>query len=569
MIEDQTQKFLEALFEPGEIFEVRVKTQDEKGAKQTWLHTNKMGMFIHTHLPIHDSHKRHVWVGILPRTRVGDSSPTSGRALWADLNASITTRAQAIASLDASKLPKPSMIVNSGNGYHLYWLLDKAHTPEELHPHLKAIHSVLPADATHDPTRVMRVPGTNNWKANTPKPCLLEDLDSSKIYSLASFPKTEVSHPVATDAPTIYTELTDEDFQLFVANWLDGQKHHMAVGVAGYLRKNLNYPKTETLVAIGRIHQAAGYSWPDDNLTKVVEDTYKQFPGKIAGLALLREFGVVPEVKDSFTFSFKQPRKPKIKLIDFSEDIKAQEFYMHGLVGPGLLTLWAAEAKTGKSFAAMQIGHALATGTPLWGWDVPKAVRVLYFQGELSRGMVAERAKAMFGEGILRNPRQFAMTDKPDELLDLTSNPEVLNDLAEHYDVVIVDPISAFSANDENSSSTVRSTLSMFDTLKAKGKAVILVHHTKKLASNRDGTPVVPSFSDIRGSGAWFAMADALALQFRTSDAGTTRTKFMFRAAQERPPLDLYRLDHGGFTDSYREYLAAFPTMRVDISSVN
>jgi hypothetical protein len=558
------------LLAPREIFEVRLKRREDRGAAQMWLTREKAEIFAKTHIPIHESHKRHIWVGVCPRRKVGDSTPLHGRVLWADLASSVDTLEGAKRALAATSLPLPTMTVWSGNGVHLYWRLDREVSPEELRKYSRGVHAALPTDATHDPTRVMRVPGTKNFKdPNNPKDCVIVEYEPDRVYSLDRFPALEPHYQdlrVPGARPKQMTPILQQDFDAMVAAFLEGQRHNLAVGIAGYLRKNLYYDEQSCVEELGRIAKAAGYEM-DDNLRRVVSDTYKAPFAKVSGIARLREFGIEPRVKDVFHFEFRAPPKPKISIIDFTQDIPEQEFWMDGLVGPGLLTLWAAEPKTGKSFAVMQIGHALAWGLDLWDFKVHGKHRVLYFQGELSRGMVYSRARSMFGPSAIRNPKQFAMTDKPSQVLSLVEHPEVLTDLAENYDVVIVDPISAFNSNDENAAHSVRDTLAVFDPLKAAGKAVILVHHTKKLQTNRDGTTVVPSFSDIRGSSAWFAAVDAAAIQHRLKDTPNTRVKFMFRAAPERDPLDLYRLPNGSFTHDRTLYLASMGnTFRADIS---
>jgi hypothetical protein len=74
------------------------------------------------------------------------------------------------------KLPKP-MLVSSGYGIHVYWPLVDAIPPEEWKPvaeQLKAAcgHFKLLADhaVTADEARVLRVPGTTNFKRGTEKP---------------------------------------------------------------------------------------------------------------------------------------------------------------------------------------------------------------------------------------------------------------------------------------------------------------------------------------------------------------------------------------------------------------
>jgi len=567
---NHTRDFLNMLFEPGDIFEVRVKSNTQRGANQIWLTSTKISQFIDVHLDIHKSHKRHVWVGVGARDKIGSTNPLVNRVLWVDLDASITDDAKLDSALAASGLPQPTMVVWSGNGYHLYWKLQAGVTPDEIRPYVKGVHASLPSDSTHDPTRVMRVPGTWNFKnEQNPSMCLIHRHNAELTYSLQDFPRLETQDlPTHDFKPAEPKPLHPDDFTLFVSNWLEGQKHTMAVGVSGYLRKNLYQTEAQALDNIARIHQAAGYNWPDDNLIKVVSDSYAQPFGRVSGLSKLYELGVVPSIKDSFSLKFATPPKPKIPIIDFSRDIEKQEFWMDGLIGPGMMTIWAAQPKTGKSFAVMQVGHALSKGEDLWGISVPKSVRVLYFQGELSQGMVAERAISMFGKQSLMNPKQFAMTDKPDETISLVNHPEILNDLAENYDVVIVDPLSAFNSNDENSFTSVRETISVFDSLKAKGKAVVIVHHTRKLATDREGNVVPPTSNDIRGSSAWFGAADAIAMQYTTPDGGS-KVKFTFRAAPDRPILHLYRQLNGGFTSDRDAYLAEHSSLKLPSSLLN
>lgn len=77
------------------------------------------------------------------------------------------------------KLPKPSL-VDSGRGIHAYWLLDKAvdskvwRKAAEKLKGLCAQHDFKADPAvTSDMSRVMRIPGTFNYKGDNPLPCKL------------------------------------------------------------------------------------------------------------------------------------------------------------------------------------------------------------------------------------------------------------------------------------------------------------------------------------------------------------------------------------------------------------
>lgn len=152
------------------------------------------------------------------------------RCLWADLDA--ISPEQALAKVDSSNLPKPSIVIRSGNGVHLYWKLDSpvllddyesdplpigveygepnpetgkrkgrsyfvepsgngkppsktyltAATRPELSKKAGVVQDVLAGiakkiggDHTHDMTRLLRLPGTMNRKnernGEKPKPC--------------------------------------------------------------------------------------------------------------------------------------------------------------------------------------------------------------------------------------------------------------------------------------------------------------------------------------------------------------------------------------------------------------
>ena len=78
------------------------------------------------------------------------------------------------------KLPKPTHIVDSGNGLHVYWLFDNIVYREEWQKAAKKLKALTIADnlkvdgsRTADIASVLRIPGTMNNKSATPKPVRL------------------------------------------------------------------------------------------------------------------------------------------------------------------------------------------------------------------------------------------------------------------------------------------------------------------------------------------------------------------------------------------------------------
>lgn len=552
------------LFVPGEVFEIKTKGDGDRGvAWRGWMEYGEHEKLAKNVLPVSRTMRKNVWVGVCPRTKHGSSVPSVARVVWVDCDD--TTAEAVLESIKSLELPAPTMVVDSGHGVHVYWKLEEAVPAESVRPITKWLSRNIEGSdgAAYDPTRSLRVPGTRNFKAPEAE-CTIFLHNTDRVYPLSAFPTEESSGPEEyISTPSYKDTISSDEYQAIADVWVEGQRHQVALATAGYLRKK-GYSEEDAVYNLLGIHLSRGGEVEDENyydIINVCRTTYQKPLAMVEGYQGLVRLGV--EFPDAPTFSIpasaipdRKPVKPTIGLINFQEEMEEQEFWVDGLVGPGLLTMIAASPKAGKSMIAMQIGHALANGQRVFDFDsTQESKRVLYFQGELSKGMVYQRAKAMFPAGTYEDVRKFGMTDKPEKILNLVQNPEPLYDLAEHYDVVIVDPLSVFNANDENSVTTVRETLAVFDNLKAKGKAVILVHHTKKLESNRDGTTAIPSTSDVRGSSAWFAAVDALAILYPWGDSGNARMKFTFRAAPERPILNLYRMEHGGFTSSRDAYL--------------
>lgn len=558
------ERWMRTLFRPGETIELRAKSSQDKGLGwRGWITLDDMDNLLETIIPVNEANERNLWAGVCPRSGYGSGVPAVARVVWADVDG--LSPEQTMTGLSSMSLPEPTMVVSSGHGTHLYWMLDRDHKPEEIRAVNRWLSSNVPgADGgVHDPTRVLRIPGTYNFKEPVTPSFLVSHSDT--VYTLDSFPRLDSRVErtgTVSDIVTNKEVLTPEAREEFESIWVDGQRHQAALAIAGYLRKEMGWSEREAIELLRSIHFENGGVPGDENdldLRHCVATTYSKPSQFIRGYQGLKELGV--ELPDSHPGVILAPkampaRPSRMKLINFQDDLKPQEFWVDGLVGPGLITLIAAEPKVGKSMLAMQIGHAISNGYPVFDFRTDgKPHSVLYFQGELSQGMVYQRAVDMFPTGTFEDSRRFGMTDKPEKILNLVADPEALMDLAEHYECVIIDPLSVFNANDENSVSSVRETLAVFDALKARGKAVILVHHTRKLESDRAGNTVAPSVSDIRGSGAWFAAVDAVGMLYRKGEAGNAQMRFVYRAAPERPPLNLYRMPHGGFTSNRDTYL--------------
>lgn len=127
-----------------------------------------------------------VYTGVLPRTRPGGTAadcPFMVRTLWADVDAkNVGGRNVAIQSAMDFDL-RPSMLVDSGHGCHAYYLLRDPIEYTDARAAMKGLARELGGDNVSDAPRVLRCPGTTNWKdPDKPVPVRLLYLDLTRRY---------------------------------------------------------------------------------------------------------------------------------------------------------------------------------------------------------------------------------------------------------------------------------------------------------------------------------------------------------------------------------------------------
>lgn len=189
--------------------------------------------------------KLNIFFGVAPRSERAGTKESIRYVccLWADLDGKrFTSKQDALKSLDGFAL-SPSLVIDSGNGYHGYWLLKE---PTAELARVEAINvgiaKALGGDHTHDVSRILRVPGTSNWKdPSNPKPVRIVQSRSHR-YTLADFQDYEatVSRPdalpsVCLDAtdPVNWDELEedlDERFIRLIRYGLQGDRENLFAG---------------------------------------------------------------------------------------------------------------------------------------------------------------------------------------------------------------------------------------------------------------------------------------------------------------------------------------------------
>lgn len=136
-------------------------------------------------------------------------------ALFVDADFKLSTEATVRERLAAFPLT-PSLVVMSGGGLQVYWLLrepaEVQTEAERLRDVLRRLAASLDADiVAGESARVLRVPGTLNRKYEPPRRVMLESFDPDRRYNLSDFdwlpsePARAISQPI--DLSTTVGEL--------------------------------------------------------------------------------------------------------------------------------------------------------------------------------------------------------------------------------------------------------------------------------------------------------------------------------------------------------------------------
>ena len=146
--------------------------------------------------------------------------------------------------------------------------------------------------------------------------------------------------------------------------------------------------------------------------------------------------------------------------------------------------------KVGKSFAALQMGVALAEGKPWFGYNVPRPARVLFVQLDTARTLWLERLDALSKDGIDIDKLFYLDRESagfwPFDIL-LPQQEHVMRLRVEidaiEPDVVILDTLREAHSGEENDSTVMRNVMGML-VAATHPAALILISHDRKPQQN-------------------------------------------------------------------------------------
>jgi len=219
-----------------------------------------------------------IYVGVCPRKEQKGTKEAVGRVhvLWADLDAKgFGDDKQKAFEAIHQFMRKPTMIVDSGHGYHAYWLLKEALTEMWLvEGCLKGIANAVNADsAVCEVSRVMRLPGSVNNKDEANQILVkIVELSQDAVYGLEDFDSFKVTK---VEGQEVTQEVKAENW---IAQALTGLKEGNRNTVFSQIIGRLIYDKytPEEAYAMLQPH-AEKCQYPLGELKQQIEHLFKDY----------------------------------------------------------------------------------------------------------------------------------------------------------------------------------------------------------------------------------------------------------------------------------------------------
>lgn len=221
---------------------------------------------------------------------------------------------------------------------------------------------------------------------------------------------------------------------------------------------------------------------------------------------------------------------------------EAQRWLVTGLWLDEAVGIIGAEPKCCKSFLALDLAAAVASGTPcLRHFPVPQAGRVLLYAAEDALHIVRRRLEGICAAaGLILQELDVQVITAPTVRLDLKADRDRLAHTVEQLKprLLVLDPFVRLHRIDENASGEVAPLLAYLRELqRCHHLAVLVVHHAKK------GSARIRAGQALRGSSEFHAWGDSNLYLRRFGNELTLTVEH--RAAPSLPPIHLELAQRG------------------------
>jgi hypothetical protein len=506
---EQAEALLTMLFDPTDRVEIR--RIGKPGAKKVFF--DSWSEVIHEWPTIEAwNGDHHIYFGVCPRDgRTGtDDDVSVARCVFIDIDGT-TDRAELDRRIEG--LPEPSAVVFSGGGFHAYWMLDAPETDlNRWRQMMKALIRRCDADpSVHNPSRIMRLPGTRNIKQGRGD-CVLLEHHPERVYPTGWIEALGLPEPQASIAAT--PDTGDEKWLQLTRTTLDwlngdtiapeGERNHQLFKAAAEMYGN-RWGHDAIVEACTRAATRDGLE--DAEIRQTIESAMSKprtpSPNN-SGERMAPEIGAASQVAapvaapvttGDATPTATPPPAPRVKppshlLVRNFADIEREEirWLWEGVIARGKLTMFAGDPGLGKSFLTCDLAARVSTGR-----DFPTGMinpngpgRVLMLNCEDDAGdTIRARLDDAGADVAMVDWIDGAKVGEREQGFQIDAHLDLLEGhIAKHPEtrLVTIDPVSAFGGDkDGDKNHDVRSLLRPLAEMAMRhGVAVVIVSHFNK-----------------------------------------------------------------------------------------
>ena len=329
-------------------------------------------------------------------------------------------KAATLAHID-TLAPSPSAVVDSGGGYHCYWLLKQPYpltTPDARRDAVKlqaAWVTLMGSDkASKDLARVLRVPGTHNHKYDPPRPvALLRFTDTryaiAELAALAApFVEPDKPHTIANGSMPaeryVAAALAGETAKVITAP--EGQKHYQLFKSAAALGELAGAGMVDEQTVKDLLFSAIAPRAADTkNAANTIRDGVakgKTNPRQLPAPRTSAHGQIVrnedaPQVKPVGPVHYVEAKRQPISAAELQRvQFAPLKWIVDGILPEGA-TLLAGKPKSKKSWKALAVAAAVAMGGKVLGYYDTLQGEVLYLDLESNQRRMQGRLNVMLG----------------------------------------------------------------------------------------------------------------------------------------------------------------------------
>ena len=354
----------------------------------------------------------------------------------------------------------PTFIINSGNGFHVYWFLTEAVEPsEKIEPILRGIAQTLKSDpSVCELARIMRVPGTFNYKHGDKKECRIIEHNPDAVYNLSDLFKYAKTGQQAADSKTPLKELYQ--------GVSEGSRNDSLTRLIGsWVNDGLSFDECLEMAHTWNSRNAPPL--PEKEVQATVRSILAKHQRELSGFS---NIGGGQSDTSGIEPFYVLKKGSDLRTLDCTI-----EWLIDNLLPKQSITLLHGRGGIGKTWLSLIIADCISKGLQFMALNA-QTMPVVFIDFENSLPVLVDRVRKIGIEDVLfwHNANEELRPPKLDK-------PEwQLYKKLPSGSLLIFDTLRAAQGQDENDSKNMAFIMSRLKELRDMGFTILLLHHTPK-----------------------------------------------------------------------------------------